>query len=261
MKTAIYAAFDDEVFLSGISDFALAHKFKVRTIASRRHIVGSGLGSGSIKDDDDDDEEEGNDVTDMVSLTIPIFGPSGECSSVYDASSDKTPNSLESWTGFKVMAKRYEKSDIWTLCEIRKVSIDKNTLKPLFDVKSYSSPSFDTTNVIPEDRIKRLFLRYLKLDLVDINTLQSMYYNQSVKLWKHNLFYSPEATDYLQLLNGFEKIGLYLGIDGVDENGRVTSLNLDFHGIEDACLESISMLSQLRRCSLAYNKITDIHEC
>ena len=65
------------------------------------------------------------DGASMVSLTIPMFRPLNEYKGAVGSSSDETP--IESWVGYKVMTKRYEYSDEWTLCEITRVAFDEQT--------------------------------------------------------------------------------------------------------------------------------------
>ena len=94
----------------------------------------------------------------------------------------------------------------------------------------------------------------MSINVDDYNILQSAYNNHGGETWRHNLFCAPGAADYLQRLEGFEKIGLCLGIEEVDENGRIASLNLDFHEIGGEYLESISKLSQLKSLCLKSNE-------
>ena len=194
----------------------------------------------------------------LVSLTIPMFRPLSEGNGNGNGNTAREcePSKKLSWIGYKVMAKLNKDIDFWSMCEIKNIAMNNKTPQIEFEVFSIGQGG-STIPGVSEDRIKRLILFDVKLDLVDLNALLSVYNNYNAKSWIHNVFYAPGAANYAELLAGYGKIGLYLGIDGVDENGRVISLNLDSHGIDGNFLESIMVLSQLKTCSLMNNSISN----
>jgi len=224
----------------------------------KEKLVGSTLMLGS-----------GDGSTGTVSVVIPMFKAASEYLSSRkragasaaaavageQLSSSKLPIATDALSvGCIVKAIVDTNSEIYHFCYISRGFAGTYNVISMHNGKTYE--------YISADKVRCLELVDVQLDLRDLNALLSAY-SSNMKGWKHSIYYPPgsDSSTYGLFLQGYEKLGLYLGIDGVDENGRVTSLLLDDSDLLSGVLPSpLLELSHLSKLSVVGCKLTSIPE-